>query len=176
MTEKRRRMPRRTFLKAAGAAAGAGFMIPQIVPSRVLGVAGKIGANERINTGHIGVGGRGGGLMRGIVGRMKKGETNVLAVCDVDRKRLLNASKSAGPQADVYHDYRELLQRKDIDAVVIATPDHWHAVGVVHAAECGKHIYVEKPACCTIEEGKAMMRALTPAGYTGSAGEQAAKV
>jgi predicted dehydrogenase len=59
----------------------------------------------------------------------------------------------------VYRDYRYILQRKDIDAVVIATPDHWHGVMTVHAAECGKHVYVEKPACCTIDEGKAMVKA-----------------
>ncbi len=90
---------------------------------------------------------------------MGKGEVNVSAVCDVDDKRLENAAKIAGPRADVYRDYRYILQRKDIDAVMIATPDHWHGVQFVHAAECGKHIYCESPACATIEEGKAMLEA-----------------
>src|SRR4030042_4714733 len=84
---------------------------------------------------------------------------NAAAVCDIDEGRLADRSKRAGPRADVYRDYRYVLERKDIDAVVIATPDHWHAVQMVHAAECGKHVYVEKPACCTIEEGKAMVAA-----------------
>jgi hypothetical protein len=92
-------------------------------------------------------------------GRMDRGQANIAAVCDIDERRLENASRTAGPQADVYRDYRYVLERKDIDAVVIATPDHWHAVQTVHAAECGKHVYVEKPACCTIGEGKAMIEA-----------------
>ena len=90
---------------------------------------------------------------------MKKGEVNIAAVCDADTKRLQKAAQTAGPQAQMYADYRAILQRNDIDAVVIATPDHWHAAQTVHAAECGKHVYVEKPACCTIAEGKAMVAA-----------------
>jgi predicted dehydrogenase len=92
-------------------------------------------------------------------GRARRGELNVAAVCDVDENRLANASKRAGPKAGVYRDYRYLIDRKDIDAVVFGTPDHWHGVQTVHAAERGKHVYVEKPACCTIEEGKAMVAA-----------------
>ena len=101
----------------------------------------------------------GGYHLRDMKRRMTRGEVNIAAVCDVDEKRLPNASQTAGPQADVYRDYRYVLERHDIDAVVIATPDHWHGVQMVHAAECGKHVYVEKPACCTIEEGKAMIAA-----------------
>jgi predicted dehydrogenase len=94
-----------------------------------------------------------------MLARQSRGEAEVAAVCDADENRLADALKSAGPKATPYRDYRYLLERKDIDAVVIATPDHWHAVQTVHAAECGKHVYVEKPACCTIEEGKAMVAA-----------------
>jgi predicted dehydrogenase len=160
MDNRERRVARRTFLKFAGAtAAGAAVGFPRIVPAGVLGVAGRIGANERLVFGHIGVGGMGSGHLGDIVGRAKRGETAVAAVCDVDQKRLEKAAATAGPQADAYHDYRSLIARKDIDAVIIATPDHWHAVQMVHAAECGKHVYVEKPACCTIEEGKAMVAA-----------------
>jgi predicted dehydrogenase len=109
--------------------------------------------------GHIGVGGMGGGHVDYTVARMKRGDVHVAAVCDCDSRRLVGAQQKAGPQAKAYRDYRELLARPDIDAVVIATPDHWHAVQTVHAAESGKHVYVEKPACCTIEEGKAMVAA-----------------
>lgn len=140
-------------------AAGAALNLPRVAPAGVVGLPGKPGANDRIVSGHIGVGGMGGGHLRDMVGRMSRGEVQVAAVCDVDENRLRNASKTAGPQASVYRDYRELLQRKDIDAVIIATPDHWHAVHMVHAAESGKHVYVEKPACCTIDEGKAMVAA-----------------
>ena len=156
MASKERRIGRRGFLKAAGAAAVA---FPAIVPRAVLGLQGQPGASERLTFGFIGVGGMGSYHLQDIVGRRKKGEAHIAAVCDVDAKRLAKAAETAGPDAKPYHDYRELLQRKDIDAVIIATPDHWHGVQTVHAAECGKHVYVEKPACCTIEEGKAMVAA-----------------
>ena len=92
----------------------------------------------------------GGHHLRDMVNRREQGQVNIAAVCDIDKNRLINALKTAGPGVEPYHDYRYILQRKDIDAVVISTPDHWHAVQMVHAAECGKHVYVEKPACCTI--------------------------
>ncbi len=148
-------MPRRTFLKAAGAA----FGTPYLIPSGVLAAPGRVGANERVIVGHIGFGGRARGLHRELGGLRDRGETQSVAVCEVDEKRLLSGSKQVGSHAALYRDYRYVLERKDIDAVVIATPDHWHGVQMVHAAETGKHIYVEKPACCTIEEGKAMVAA-----------------
>ncbi len=149
---------RREFL--AGAAAGAAAVsFPYFVPSGALAARGRGGANERITMAHIGVGGMGGSHLRGMVKRRDKGEVNIAAVCDADENRLANAVKTAGKGVQPYRDYRYILQRKDIDAVVIATPDHWHGVQMVHAAECGKHVYVEKPACCTIEEGKAMVAA-----------------
>jgi predicted dehydrogenase len=156
-----KRIARRDFLKTTGAMVGGGVLLglPQIVSSRVLGAPGAPGANDRLTLAHIGVGGMGGYHLNEMVKRMQKGEVNIAAVCDVDQNRMEKAAKTAGPQAESYRDYRHVLQRKDVDAVVIATPDHWHAVQTVHAAECGKHVYVEKPACCTIEEGKAMVAA-----------------
>jgi predicted dehydrogenase len=143
-----------------------------LIPSGVLAAAGKKGPNERINIGHIGFGGRARGLHRELGHLREKGECQSIAVCDCDEKRLEAASKEVGPQADVYRDYRYILQRKDLDAVVIGTPDHWHGVQFVHAAECGKHIYCEKPACCTIEEGKAMIAAARKAGIASQIGSQ----
>jgi predicted dehydrogenase len=151
-------VPRRAFLKTAGAAAAA-VALPQVVPEGTLSAGDKPGANDRLVFGHIGVGGMGGYHLRDIKGRMDRGQVKIAAVCDIDDRRLENASRTAGPQADCYRDYRYVLDRKDIDAVVIATPDHWHGVQTVHAAERGKHVYVEKPACCTIEEGRAMIEA-----------------
>jgi len=148
-------MKRREFLTTAAAAVS----LPYLLPGEALARPGKPGANERLTLGHIGVGGMGGYHLGDIKGRATRGEVNLAAVCDVDENRLASASRVAGPQADVYRDYRYVIQRKDIDAVVIATPDHWHGVQTVHACECGKHVYVEKPACCTIEEGKAMVAA-----------------
>lgn len=154
------RIGRRDFLKTSAAALGAtAFGLPQVLPTGVLAADGQPGANDRLVLGHIGVGGMGGGHLNYMVARMSRGDVRVAAVCDVDEKRLTTAFNRAGEQAKPYRDYRYVLERKDIDAVVIATPDHWHAIQMVHAAESGKHVYVEKPACCTIQEGKAMIAA-----------------
>lgn len=172
MSQGKQTTTRRNVLKGIGAAAGAAMGIPYFIPSGVLGAAGRVGANEKVTLAHIGVGGMGGGHLRKMVEWMKEGICNVAAVCDVDETRLEKASGMAGPQADVYRDYRYILERKDIDAVIIATPDHWHAVQLVHAAECGKHVYVEKPAACTIEEGKAMVAAAKKAKIATQVGSQ----
>ena len=163
-------VPRRTFLKTAGATAGAAVGFPYIVDSKVLAAPGRTGANERLNVAFVGVGGRGGGLLRSI----KRHDVNIVAVCDVDENRLRRAlqAKMAGPKAEPYRDYRYVLDRKDVDAIVFATPDHWHAVNTVHACEAGKHVYVEKPAHCTIEEGKAMVAAAKKAKVAVQVGSQ----
>jgi len=144
---------RREFLAAAGAAVS----VPYFIPSGVLAGPGRAGANERLTMAHIGMGGRGRRLFREMEKFREAGIINVAAVCDADEIRLAQVVKEAGAGVAAYRDYRYILERGDIDAVVIASPDHWHAVQMVHSAECGKHIYLEKPACCTIEEGKAMV-------------------
>lgn len=161
MTKPFLRMTRRSFLERSGAAvAGAAALsLPQLIPSRVLGADGSPGANGRLNVAHIGLGGMGNAHLRDMLKRQASGAVNVAAVCDVDEKRLAAAVKTTEGKARPYRDYRHILARNDIDAVIIATPDHWHALQTVHACECGKHVYVEKPACCTIQEGKAMVRA-----------------
>lgn len=160
MSPKNTILARRSFLKVGATALGtAAIGFPDIIPARALAAPGRPGANDRLTLGHIGVGGRGTGLMTSVLDRLSRGDVNVAAVCDVDENRLSKALTKAGPAVTPYRDYRYLLERKDIDAVVIATPDHWHAVGMAHAAQCGKHVYVEKPACCTIDEGKAMVKA-----------------
>jgi predicted dehydrogenase len=154
------RIDRRSFLKTGAVALGtAAFGFPDIIPSRALAAPGRPGANDRLVLGHIGVGGRGFGMMNAISDKLSRGDLAIAAVCDADEKRLARALGKAGPDAAAYRDYRYILERKDIDALVIATPDHWHGVGLVHAAQSGKHVYLEKPACCTIEEGTAMVRA-----------------
>lgn len=154
MNDQTPRLPRRNFLKASSLAVGATALgLPTFIPSSVFG------ASQRLTLGHIGVGGMGGFHLDRMVALREQGQLNVGAVCDVDEKRLAAAHKKAGENAGAYRDYRHVLERKDLDAVVIGTPDHWHAVQTVHALQCGKHVYVEKPACCTIEEGKAMVRA-----------------
>ena len=111
-------------------------------------------------------------MMRNIKKYEGDGITKIAAVCDVDEKRLADRLKEAGPDAVPYRDYRYILDRKDIDALVIGSPDHWHGVQTVHGAEAGKHMYVEKPACCTIEEGKAMVAAVKAAGVSVQVGSQ----
>ncbi len=171
MAEKSK-MNRRKFLATLGAAAGAPF----VIRSGVLAVAGAPGANEKMAVALIGSGGRGRSLINEIR-RSKIGDkVECIAYCDVDERRLADAVKWAARYTKKrimpYRDYRYVLERKDIDGVVIGTPDHWHAVQMVHSAECGKHIYVEKPACCTIEEGKAMVRAAKENKVTVQVGSQ----
>jgi predicted dehydrogenase len=155
---KSQRFDRRAFLAAAGSAAS----VPLLIPAGVLAAPGRPGANERITLGHIGVGGMGNGHLGRGLKFQELGETSVAAVCDVDSKRLAASVKrcsDTGTRVEPYADYRYILQRKDIDAVIIATPDHWHGVQTTQACETGKHVYVEKPSSVTIEEGNAMIRA-----------------
>ncbi len=136
-----------------------------VVPRHILGGSGFVAANDRINLGFIGVGKQSHGLLE-TIGACK--ETAVLAACDVDQKKLAkfkeaaeanNKTKNLQVSVDAYKYYRELLERKDIDAVVIATPDHWHAQVAVDAAKAVKDIYCEKPLALTIAEGRAMVNA-----------------
>lgn len=154
-------MNRRNFIgkTAVGAAA------VTVIPRHVLGGNGFVAANDRINLGFIGTGKQVSTLLGGIGGCK---ETAVVAACDVYKKKLglfvesakaNNAKKSLDVKIDSYHYYRELLERKDIDAVVIATPDHWHAQVAVDAAKAGKDIYCEKPMALTVAEGRAMVEA-----------------
>jgi predicted dehydrogenase len=155
------KMNRRKFIGNSAAAAAA----ITIIPRHVLGGNGFIAANDRINLGFIGVGKQVYTLLNGI-GKCK--ETIAVAACDVDQKKLdkfkgaadaNNKAKNLSVNVDTYKYYRELLERKDIDAVVIATPDHWHAQIAVDAAKSGKDIYCEKPMALTIAEGRAMVNA-----------------
>ncbi|MBI4873521.1 MAG: Gfo/Idh/MocA family oxidoreductase [Acidobacteria bacterium] len=150
---------RRNFLKNAGSLGAALGVSPMVVPSRAWG------ANEKINVGVVGVGGRGSYVARafGTVGQ-ESASAQVTAVCDVYQKRI-NKNKDElatkfGNKVDGYLDYRELIARKDIDAVIVATPDHWHARIAIAAMKAGKDVYCEKPMCHTIDEIKAMIDAV----------------
>jgi len=146
---------RRDFLAAAGAAVAA----PHLLPSGVLAAEGKAGANERLTVAHVGVGGMGGAHLKMSLDFRASGDVNIAAVCEADEARLMGAVKQVGPGCNAYRDYRYVLERDDVDAVILATPDHWHAVQTVHACQSGKHVYVEKPASCTVAEGQAMVAA-----------------
>jgi predicted dehydrogenase len=157
---------RRKFLKTSlGAAAAAGF--PTIVPSSVFG---QLSPSNRINIGAIGVGRI--SRVHDLPGIWKYDQANIIAVCDLDANRVelaktfINSyySKKTGKPYDGvtgYHHYRDLLANKDIDAVVISTPDHQHAILAVDAVHAKKDVYLQKPASLTISEGRHMSDQVT---------------
>jgi len=143
---------RRRFLKSAGALAAGEVLLPYAIPRSVLASADRPGANDRIGVGWIGVGRRGGQLL----GLPAEGQ--VVAAVDVDRKRAEAFAKRQKCRA--HQDYREMLDADDVDAVVIATPDHWHVLCAIHACQAGKDAYVEKPLSLTIREGRVLVDAV----------------
>jgi len=143
-----KRLTRRRFAQA-GLAAGVGaFAGPQILPAKA------VGANDRVVVGMIGVGNRGRDLLRDL-----KGRVDIAAIADVYLPRAREAANSVGAK-HVYQDYRKLLERDDVDAVVIATPHRWHALNSIHAAQAGKDIYCEKPLSYSIREGRLIVEAV----------------
>ncbi len=140
---------RRMFVRGA---AGAAAMF-SVVPAHVLGREGKTSPNEKLNIAGIGVGGMGGSNLNACAAE------NIVALCDVDSDY---AAKTFGkfPSARQYTDFRAMLdQQKDIDAVIVATPDHSHAVIALAAMERGKHVYVQKPLAHSVSEARAMTEA-----------------
>jgi len=155
------KMNRRNFIGKAVVGAAA----VTVIPRHVMGGKGFIAANDKLNLGYIGTGKQIYTLLPSI-GACK--ETVAVAASDVFGKKLElfvdaakknNAEKGVDANVDGYNYYRELLERSDVDAVVIATPDHWHAQIAVDAAKAGKDIYCEKPMALTVAEGRAMVNA-----------------
>ena len=134
---------RRQFVQTSAAAAGS-VAFASLVPAAVLG------ANDRIRIGVIGCGGQGTGHVHSLVGRAEPDNLSVVAVSDVYQRRVKRAQEIC--KGEGYLDYRKLLERKDVDAVLIATPDHWHARISIDALEAGKHVYCEKPLTHTVEQ------------------------
>jgi predicted dehydrogenase len=175
------RASRREFLAAgvrglAAASLSAGF--PAIVPASVLGPSAP---SNRINVGAIGVGRI--SRVHDLPGIWQYDTARIVAVCDLDAARLADAkrlvedhySEEAGkPWRGVvpYADYRDLLASRDVDAVVISTPDHWHVLPAVHAVEAGKDVYLQKPASLTIAEGRALSDAVRRSGRIFQIGSQ----
>lgn len=161
MTDSSYRSDRRTFIKQA-----VGLATFYIVPRHVLG-RGFLAPSDQISLGFIGLGRQANGLR----GQFLKNEARVMAACDVDETKVTafseavnkhyadKADKSVYKGCQTYDDFRKLLQSKDIDAVVIATPDHWHSAIAIAAAKAGKDIYCEKPLSLTIQEGRDMVKA-----------------
>ena len=144
MSEIVKGLSRRRLIENVAAASA-----PMVVREGVIGMHGKPGANDRIIYAHIGVGGMGSSHI----------VADAAALCDVDANHLAAANERVNGKPFLTKDYREILDRKDIDAVTIGTPDHWHAIMTVHACQAGKDVYSEKPTCRTILEGRAMVNA-----------------
>ncbi|UCE25236.1 MAG: Gfo/Idh/MocA family oxidoreductase, partial [Candidatus Zixiibacteriota bacterium] len=156
---------RRQFLGRTAALSGV-IAAPWIIPSSVLGAEGNVAPSERITVGLIGHGIMGRGHLRRLAGDR---DFQVMAVCDVDGMRCQQAKNrveetyaSKRPDdtykgCDAYNDYRELLARPDIDAVVIVTPDHWHTPQSIDAVKAGKDVYCEKPITITVQQGRRLV-------------------
>lgn len=177
MEEKRDKkgLSRREFIKAAGmTAAGVMLVGDRVLAQGAAPATGKVlGANDRINIAFIGVGGMGGGHLDSLKKMEQEQNVRCVAVCDVWEKRKKNAQRMAGcPDNMVFGDYRKLLELKDIDAVVIATPDHWHAPIAIAAMQAGKHVYVEKPMTHTLDEAIEMHQVAKSTGMVVQVGSQ----
>ena len=169
------RLSRRRFLHRAAAA----LALPAIVPRAVFGADGKAPPGERITVGFIGCGKMANDYHLSTL--LKFGDVQALAVCEVDQKRREHA-KQRVEQAyagrtnfkgcAAYADFRELLARPDLDAVCIATPDHWHAIPVIEACRAGKDVYCEKPLTHTIAEARRCLEAVRQHGRVLQTGSQ----
>jgi predicted dehydrogenase len=162
-------MKRRNFIKNTSAAmAGSMLFAPQIVRAGT----GIISPNDKIQIGVIGCKGMGWSNAHSL---LKMNDVDVVGVCDVDQSvidtRLADYAKLRSNKPLVYKDYRELLNNKDIDAVVIGTPDHWHCRMMVDAVQAGKHVYVEKPIANSIKESNLMVAAQQKTGKVVQAGQ-----
>ena len=169
---KKSSLSRRRFLGRGLGILGAAFAAPAIIPASALGKDGARAPSERITMGFIGVGTQGGGHLLGGAwtyltgGYAARKDVQVLAVCDVWRDRRENArrrvdqhyaetyGKGRYRSCEAYVDFRNILDRPDIDAVLIATPAHWHATMAILAAKAGKDIYCEKPTAVTVGESR----------------------
>jgi len=151
-------LTRRSFLKHTKQLVASTVAVPYIVPSSVLGKAGSTVPSERLTMGGIGIGNQG---MHNLKNFLNCDDLRVLAVCDVDTNHRIRAKNTVDSvygnnDCSAYNDFRELLARDDLDTILIATPDHWHAVLSIQAAKAGKDIYCEKPISLTIAEGRAV--------------------
>ena len=150
--KKRTEVTRRTFLGATGLGLGTGLARATAFESK--------SPNDTIVLGMIGVGGKGVGRLREF---MEHEDVRIGAVCDVDSSHLqravLEVKEKRGYQPEAFADFRYLLDQQDIDAVVVVTPDHWHAIPTVWACQAGKDVFVEKPLSFSVVEGRAMVNA-----------------
>ncbi|GMV67433.1 MAG: dehydrogenase [Candidatus Hinthialibacteria bacterium] len=155
-------LSRRGFIKASMGSLAALSMARKATAASMNSAVYRsvVGANDRIRLGAIGTGGMGKG---DIMTFLKFDDVDCVAVCDVDSSRMAEAAKmvedARGKRPDEVKDWRHIIDRKDVDAVLVATPDHWHALPTIAACEVGKDVYCEKPLATSIGEGRAMVKA-----------------
>jgi predicted dehydrogenase len=164
-------VPRRSFLGRSAAAAAAALAAPAIVPSRVLGARAP---SNRVNVGLVGMGRQ--MTKPNLPQFLALPDVQVVAVCDVDAWRLeqaktaveshyaATAGKASWRGCAAHRDFREVIARADVDAVMVATPDHWHVPIGIEAARAGKHVSVEKPLSICVADGRALCDAVAKAG------------
>lgn len=162
-------LTRRSFLKRT-ALCGTATAFPNLIPARLLGAAGAVTPNNRINVAMIGTGRQ--VFYANLPWFLWSDDVQVVAVCDVDAWRMEQAKKKVGGNyankagfgsykgCATHRDFREVLARKDVDAVMISTPDHWHACMAIAAAKAGKDIALEKPISLSVEQGRAIANAV----------------
>jgi predicted dehydrogenase len=160
------RITRRSFLTETAAAAGTAALFPTIVPAAVLGGRGRVSPSDKIAVGCIGVGPQGQGVMAGFLAQE---DARVVAVCDVKKDQLDGARRRVNRKYEnedcaVFDDFRQLVSRKDIDVVLVATPDHWHALTTLAAVRSGKDVYCEKPLALSLAEHRALRREIRERG------------
>ncbi|HYG35548.1 MAG TPA: Gfo/Idh/MocA family oxidoreductase [Clostridia bacterium] len=183
-------LTRRRFLSRTVTSLGVVMGMPTIIPASAWGGNGRVSPSERITMGFIGIGTQGGGHLLGGAwtyvagGYAGRKDVQVLAVCDVWRDRREGArqrvnnhyadvfGKGSYQSCEAYADFRKVLDRSDIDAVLIASPAHWHATMAIMAAEAGKDIYCEKPTAVTVQESQAVQAAVRRFGRVYQAGTQ----
>ncbi|MHC4699056.1 MAG: Gfo/Idh/MocA family protein [Planctomycetota bacterium] len=166
-------MNRREFLRGSAAATTAALLGQTVLPASVFGADAP---SNRITFGFVGVGRMGTGDMREILGLK---QAQIVAVCDVDSNRVKAAQKTVESRygqtykgCGTYGDYRDLVAREDIDAVCIATPDHWHVLPAIAAAKAGKDIFLQKPLSLTIQEGRVLSDTVRRYGRVFQVGSQ----
>ncbi len=158
------RFTRRDFVKTGAALSGAGL----VTPYWLTGAARAEPAGTNLRFGAIGVNGRGFDLVEQAI----RGGAQLMAIADVDSQPAEQRKQQTGGKADLYVDYRKLLDRKDIDFVTIGTPDHWHTKIALEAMHAGKDVYCEKPLTLTIDEGKLLRKAVKDSGRVFQVGTQ----
>lgn len=164
------KIPRRRFLAGAATVVAA----PTVIPASALGLDGRSAPSERIVMGGIGMGGRGTGVLNSFA---NSPDVQVVAVCDVnarhrERAKQMFDNRYGNTDCVTYNDFRDVTARADVDAVMIATPDHWHAIQAIDACRNGKDVFCEKPETLTIREGQAMIDAARHYGRIFSGGSQ----